>query len=76
MNIKNKAALILVVPTILLLYGCGCKEESSAPTYRLYDNQSAVIWKDPETGCEYLSGNLSGADMTPRLGRDGKQICR
>jgi hypothetical protein len=38
--------------------------------------QPPRIWADPQTGCQYLIA--SGAHeqfMTPRLGRDGHQLC-
>jgi hypothetical protein len=32
---------------------------------------------DAKTGCEYLiRGGLIGATITPRMGADGKQVCR
>ncbi len=35
------------------------------------------VWRDPETGCQYLlwERRQRGA-MTPRLGSDGKPICK
>lgn len=35
------------------------------------------IKRDELTGCEYLTrGALFGAAITPRMDKDGKQICR
>lgn len=33
------------------------------------------VWIDPETKCEYVGGVTQSA-LTPRLNREGKQICR
>jgi hypothetical protein len=38
-------------------------------------NRSGMhLYIDHGTGCQYVSGFLSG--MTPRMGADGKQVCR
>lgn len=34
------------------------------------------ILKDHETGCEYIFPVGSGRSPVPRMGRDGKQVCR
>lgn len=31
-------------------------------------------YRDSETGCEYVT--IQGRSLTPRMGADGKQICR
>lgn len=33
------------------------------------------IYRDALTGCEYLSGGITGA-LTPRMDRSGRQVCR
>ena len=43
--------------------------------YSTYDNSRVSLWRDPETGCEYISGGMSSA-LTPRLDREGMHICR
>ena len=35
-----------------------------------------VIYTDYRTGCQYLQGGFFGDNITPRLGKDGKQICK
>ncbi len=34
-----------------------------------------ILYTDHLTGCQYLQAGLLGGGITPRLGRDGKQIC-
>lgn len=57
------------------LAGCGAQVVGQDTPYKTYRNLSAALWIDPETKCEYIGGSQSAA-MTPRLGRDGKHICR
>lgn len=38
-------------------------------------NPWVYLYVDPETKCEYLS-NSNNSSLTPRYGRNGKQICR
>lgn len=38
------------------------------------ERSGMVLYRDARTGCEYLGNPLGG--ITPRVGRDGKQICR
>lgn len=33
-------------------------------------------YADTETGCEYLMQQYPNSGITPRMGRDSKQICR
>lgn len=69
---KMKPIALIAVSIAFVVSGCGS---------RAADDQSgirplvmATVVKDKETGCEYVSNGSSG--MYPRLGRDGKQICR
>ena len=38
--------------------------------------RSLRVFRDPETNCEYLSSYGGHETITPRMGRDGKQVCR
>lgn len=59
-----------------LLTGCSAETQSGVPgEYRTYKQTSVAVWIDPETKCEYISGSRTAA-MTPRLDRQGRQICR
>jgi hypothetical protein len=45
------------------------------PVAALAGEGGGPIWyQDSETGCEYFGGY--GRGITPRMGADGKQICR
>lgn len=74
-----KGAIILFA---LLGAGCGQKkwEEIDRDTNKLRaeSNKNTIdevsAYMDSETGCEYV-GN-GGRGLTPRMGSDGKQICR
>lgn len=67
-----KKYLILLV----LLAGCYPKEHPNSP--KRGGIGDLRVWVDSETGCEYLTvgSSLDGQAVTPRMGRDGKQICR
>lgn len=64
--------LFLLVMVALVCAGCGIdRDDSDSPTGgRSRFTPSA----DHLTGCQYLTFGLSG--ITPRMGADGKQICR
>ena len=73
-----KAALILLA---LLCAGCTDSQVKELARYeddsRRESNSSpreVKIYQDSETGCEYAMAGISG--LTPRMGADGKQICR
>jgi hypothetical protein len=34
------------------------------------------ILRDNENGCQYIVYNATGVAITPRMNRDGKQICK
>lgn len=59
----------------LLIKPASLNPELITKEYKIYSNPSAAIWIDPETKCEYIGGNANAA-FTPRLNREGKQICR
>ncbi len=72
-NLKNILGFILLVAAAVVI------------SWRLYRLTAPENWlkyhtyTDPETGCQYLKtsgGVLGGESMTPRLDRDGKQICQ
>lgn len=69
---------------IALVFGCmlgvlyisnNAQASSSVARWSIDDDQYAYIFRDIETGCEYISGSNTAA-YTPRLDRNGKQICR
>jgi len=59
-----------IAAVLLALTGCAGRtgDVDTAPI-------RPVVYRDSETGCEYLStGNFY--ELTPRMDRDGKQVCR
>lgn len=62
-----KAAIILLA---LLCAGCG-RDDSDAPNGPRSDMYPLT---DHLTGCQYLGHD--SRSITPRMGADGKQICR
>lgn len=74
-------SILLLWPLILavvLLDGCKRAEAEMQSTPEASElraaRTSASVFTDPETGCQYLG--MYGEAVTPRMGRDGKQICR
>lgn len=65
-----KAAIIMLA---LLCASCG-KVDRSAQGPRAGENPGLQVYTDVETGCQYLS--IYQRAPTPRMGADGKQICR
>lgn len=65
-----KAAVILLA---LLCAGCGPRDDTDPPEGR----SGMVPLVDALTGCQYLKGPgyWNGA-LTPRLDRNGKQVCK
>lgn len=63
--------LFLVVMVALVCAGCG-------PGPRVGDREpiNPGIYRDIETGCDYLARGNNQGGLTPRMGADGKQICR
>jgi len=61
---KAFAAAILLLP----LGGCDKPVSETVPTVA-----NLYVYRDAGTGCEYVGASHHG--ITPRLGRDGKQIC-
>jgi len=61
---------IAVCATLLALAGCAPRTAGDAKSAI-----DPVLYVDQETGCHYLStGQFSG--ITPRMDRDGKQVCK
>jgi hypothetical protein len=69
------AILLLVLCALAMLAGCEAHGSSTPPDPRTYP-ATLNIYIDAETGCQYIGQWSSSAGITPRLGRDGKQICR
>lgn len=67
--------LIVAVAALgVILLGCTKKEGPPALSNYDYDRTSDMtVRTDPLTGCQYLT---SGHGITPRMGADGKQICK
>lgn len=63
-----KAAILALA---VLLAGCDNKDDSSPAGGR----SGLVIYTDNLTGCQYLQAGGDRA-LTPRMGADGKQICK
>jgi hypothetical protein len=58
-------ALVIVLSPVFV-----GRDDSDSPTAR----SGMTIYRDELTGCEYLGTLFHG--MTPRMGADGKQVCR
>lgn len=72
-----KYVIVVVVAAwlclIFALSGAGRRDDSDPPSGR----SGIVPRRDALTGCEYLTyGTVYGAAITPRMDRNGKQICR
>lgn len=71
-----KAAMILAA--LLALAGCADRDDSDPPDGR----SGFTVFTDNLNGCQYIGWAPSpllfvfGAAITPRLGRDGRQVCR
>jgi len=50
----------------------GCNSPAATSTGATWEPS---VWRDTETGCEYLSPRDARA-ITPRMDRAGKQICK
>lgn len=77
--------LFLVVMVALVCAGCGNEEvanKTSSPVVKMerdYRMDAVSTRTDIWTGCEYLvvrGANGSFGGITPRMGANGKQICR
>lgn len=70
-----KGAIILLA---LLCSGCGQKLIDDMNQARRESNArggyEVDIYLDSGTGCQYVG--IQGRALTPRIGTDGKQICR
>ena len=74
----NNKRIAVALPLLVVLGGCEFRVQT-APKERnttalLLPDDLAYVWRDPDTGCEYLSGSIHSA-MTPRLDRRGNQVC-
>lgn len=69
---SGRIGVLFVAAVLLALSGCTRKEDvGTANAYIAPD-----ILRDPETGCQYLSHPYTNSALTPRLDRDGKQVCK
>lgn len=62
---------VVVAFSLALLTGCDFHQAARPGTGAAY---RVVVYVDSDTGCEYLSTGQVTA-LTPRLNREGKQIC-
>ncbi|WP_268795702.1 DUF6440 family protein [Sphingomonas sp. Leaf25] len=81
-----RAALALCLLTSLL---AGCDKFDSSRSVpdntatteaevlrRSTGNERVRVWRDPETGCQYLAlGRRRTGSLTPRLKADGRPMC-
>ena len=63
-----KPAMILAA--LLALAGCAARDDTDAPDIR----SGFSLFTDYKTGCQYIG--WTGHAITPRIGSDGRQICR
>lgn len=79
-----RAVVTLGMLNVLLLMCAGCSQEKfdalrversqSTAQYNSKFPEEITVYRDSETGCEYASTGTRG--LTPRMGENGKQICR
>lgn len=68
----KRLQLLLV---LALLAGCTARDDTDSPTER----SGVILITDHGTGCQYLMAPGTwggGSGITPRMGRDGRQICQ
>ena len=73
--VVRKLLIICIIFSLALLIGCSRQDDNDTPVQ--YNKNSAYVYTDNETGCEYLiyaKGYRGG--ITARLNQDGKPICR
>lgn len=61
---------------LVALLCAGCHERHIDQVVIMPVVQPVAIYKDDETGCEYVAADMAHSALTPRMGADGKQICR
>jgi len=70
----GRVGLLFVAAVLLaMLTGCGGKDDSDTAEGR----SGMTPRTDALTGCQYLTyRTVYGASITPRMDRDGKQVCK
>ncbi len=73
---KYKGTLVFIAVFWLILWLLNSdfvnpRDETDTPDER----SGMALYIDHGTGCQYVKAGIFGG-LTPRLGRDGKQICR
>lgn len=64
--------VLIVAATLAALAGCsGARDDSDMPDGRV---SGVSVRTDHLTGCQYLVS--PGDGITPRMDRDGKQVCK
>lgn len=76
-QLQGLSAVIGVAALIVLLALAlsGCERASVKDAEAAETTHSPTVYRDRETGCEYVAGEVN-SPLYPRMGRDGKQICR
>lgn len=69
---KFRAAVTAVMFILLALLCAGCSRDDSDAKNGARSGMTPLT--DYRTGCQYMGYGFSG--ITPRMGADGKQICR
>lgn len=69
--------LIAAAVVAALLTGCGKSELSISERVKRLESPGGIlsVSVDEKTGCQYLIFTGSQGGITPRMGRDGKQVC-
>jgi uncharacterized protein YceK len=67
---------LIILLAVLVISGCEVSANISSngkanKSEILYYTTTVYVWIDPETKCEYFYDRI----LTPRLDRNGKQIC-
>lgn len=74
-NLYCGYAVCVLVALVLVASLVGCTAQTGESNLARPNHAGdPYVYRDTETGCEYLSPNGNG--ITPRMDRTGKQICR
>jgi len=60
---------------MLFLAGCSSNDDGQMQTKELTKSR-VYVYTDTGTGCQYVATVLGAEGLTPRMGADGKQICK
>lgn len=75
LKMKNETLTLVIGLTIWSTIGLitGCTPRATDPSGVPIEPTTVWVYVDPATGCQYLNTNHDV--ITPRMSKDGKQIC-